>query len=125
MGSWTYFGFCEKFGCGHPSQARAQTTRPPVLMARPNFELRTGCEVMKGELTPDRRHASGVTYVDESGATIFQPANVVVLTAYALENVRLMLLSGIGRPYDPTTGTGVVGKNYAYQITSSVNVFYD
>src|SRR5258706_2426461 len=36
-----------------------------------------------------------------------------------------MLLSGIGRPYDPTTGTGVVGKNYAYQITSSVNVFYD
>src|SRR3546814_8554580 len=28
-------------------------------------------------------------------------------------------------PYDPATGKGVVGKNYAYQITSSVNVFYD
>ena len=36
-----------------------------------------------------------------------------------------MLLSGIGKPYDPATGAGHVGKNYAYQITSSVNVFYD
>jgi gluconate 2-dehydrogenase alpha chain len=125
MGPCTYCGFCEKFGCGNDSKASPQTTILPVLMARPNFELRTGCEVMKVELTPDRRHASGVTYIDESGARAFQPANVVVLTAYALENVRLMLLSGIGRPYDPAAGTGVVGKNYAYQITSSVNVFYD
>jgi gluconate 2-dehydrogenase alpha chain len=39
--------------------------------------------------------------------------------------VRLLLLSGIGKPYDPATGEGVVGKNYAYQITSSVNVFFD
>jgi gluconate 2-dehydrogenase alpha chain len=48
-----------------------------------------------------------------------------VLSAYILANVRLLLLSGIGKPYDPQTGEGVVGKNYAYQITSSVNVFYD
>ena len=39
--------------------------------------------------------------------------------------MRLLLLSGIGKPYDPATGEGVVGKNYAYQITSSVNVFFD
>jgi gluconate 2-dehydrogenase alpha chain len=37
----------------------------------------------------------------------------------------LMLLSGIGRRYDPQTNTGVVGRNYAYQITSSVDVFVD
>jgi gluconate 2-dehydrogenase alpha chain len=36
-----------------------------------------------------------------------------------------MLLSGIGRPYDPATGTGAIGRNYCYQIISSVNVFYD
>jgi choline dehydrogenase-like flavoprotein len=40
-------------------------------------------------------------------------------------NVRLMLLSGIGQPYDVNTGQGVVGKNYAYQIVSSVDVFFD
>jgi len=33
------------------------------------------------------------------------------------------LLSKIGQPYDPVTNTGVVGRNYAYQITSAVDVF--
>ncbi|NNM77802.1 GMC family oxidoreductase [Sphingomonas sp. ID1715] len=121
----TYCGFCEKFGCGNDSKASPQTTILPVLMARPNFELRTHCEVVKVELTPDRKHATGVAYVDESRATVFQPANIVVLSAFPLENVRLMLLSGIGKPYDPASGTGTVGRNYSYQITSSVNVFYD
>jgi gluconate 2-dehydrogenase alpha chain len=37
----------------------------------------------------------------------------------------MLLLSGIGTPYDPASGKGVVGRNYAYQTTSVVNVFYD
>jgi gluconate 2-dehydrogenase alpha chain len=37
----------------------------------------------------------------------------------------MLLLSGIGKPYDPKTGAGVVGRNYAYQTMSSVQVFYD
>jgi gluconate 2-dehydrogenase alpha chain len=125
MAPCTYCGFCEKFGCGNDSKASPQTTILPVLMARPNFELRTHCEVMKVALTADRRHATGVTYVDENGDAQFQPASIVILSAFMLENVRLMLLSGIGTPYDPRTGTGTVGRNYAYQITSSVNVFFD
>ena len=36
-----------------------------------------------------------------------------------------MLLSGIGKPYDPVSGTGVVGRNYAYQTTSGVNLFFE
>ena len=121
----TYCGFCEKFGCGNYSKASPQTTILPVLLARPNFTLRTGCEVVKVELTQDGKHATGVTYRDETGAPAFQAAGVVVLSAFILENVRLMLLSGIGKPYDPRTGEGVIGRNYAYQVTSSVNVFYD
>ena len=66
-----------------------------------------------------------VTYVDASGKEYEQPADLILLTAYILHNVRLLLLSGIGKPYDPVTGQGVIGKNYAYQITSSVNVFYE
>jgi gluconate 2-dehydrogenase alpha chain len=38
--------------------------------------------------------------------------------------VHLLLTSGIGTPYDPATGKGTLGKNYAYQIVSSVDVFY-
>ncbi|HEX4293241.1 MAG TPA: GMC family oxidoreductase [Rhizomicrobium sp.] len=125
LGACTYCGFCEKFGCGNYSKASPQTTILPILMRRPNFTLKTNCEVLKVELDSAKERATGVTYIDENGATQFQPAELVVLTAYILHNVRLLLTSGIGRPYDPKTGTGVIGKNYAYQITSSVNAFYD
>jgi gluconate 2-dehydrogenase alpha chain len=36
----------------------------------------------------------------------------------------LLLLDNIGKPYDPKTNTGVVGKNFCYQTNSSVNVFF-
>ncbi|MEI9887122.1 MAG: GMC family oxidoreductase [Rhizomicrobium sp.] len=124
LGQCTYCGFCEKFGCGNYSKATAQTTILPYLMAKPNFTLRTESEVLKIETTPDGKRATGVTYVDSTGKEFFQPAEIVVLSAYVLHNVRLLLLSKIGRPYDPKTGEGVVGKNYAYQITSSANVFF-
>ncbi len=125
MGACTYCGFCEKFGCGNYSKASPQTTVLPYLMTKPNFTLKTECEVLKVELTPDRKRATGVTYVNSAGEEFFQPAEMVILSAYVLQNVRLMLLSGIGRPYDPRTGDGVVGKNYAYQTMSSVNAFFD
>ena len=39
--------------------------------------------------------------------------------------MRLLLLSGIGKPYDPKTGEGVVGKNYSYQTMSIVKGFFE
>ncbi len=125
LGACTYCGFCEKFGCGNYSKASPQTTILPYLMRKSNFTLKTECEVLRVELTPDRKRATGVTYVNSAGEEFFQPAEMVILSAYILQNVRLMLLSGIGKPYDPKTGEGVVGKNYAYQTMSSVNVFFD
>jgi gluconate 2-dehydrogenase alpha chain len=125
LGECTYCGFCEKFGCGNYSKASPQTTILPYLMQKPNFTLRTECEVLKVELSGDRKHATGVTYVNSDGQQFYQPANMVILSAYILHNVRLLLLSGIGAPYDPATGQGVVGRNYAYQTMSSVDVFFD
>ena len=125
LGKCTYCGFCEKFGCGNYSKASPQTTVLPYLIRKPNFELRTESEVLKIELTPDKKQATGVTYVNSAGEEFFQPAEIVFVGAYVLHNVRLLLLSGIGQPYDPKTGEGVVGKNYAYQTMSSVNVFFD
>ncbi len=125
MGPCTYCGFCEKYGCGNYSKATAQTTILPVLMKKPNFTLKTETEVLKINLAPDGKTATGVTYIDPSGATFEQPADMVILASYITNNVRMLLLSGIGKPYDPNTGEGIIGKNYAYQITSSVNVFYD
>jgi gluconate 2-dehydrogenase alpha chain len=121
----TYCGFCEKYGCGNYSKSSPQTTILPVLMRKENFELRTGCEVLHVNRDGSGKRATGVTYVDMQGNEYEQPAQLVILCAFALHNVRLMLLSGIGKPYDPATGEGVVGRNYAYQIVSGVDVFFD
>ncbi|HEX3677633.1 MAG TPA: GMC oxidoreductase, partial [Sphingomicrobium sp.] len=77
------------------------------------------------EKSADGKQATGVTYIDSSGTEYFQPANIVILTAYQFHNVHLMLVSGIGQAYDPGTGNGVIGKNYCYQTVSSVDLFFD
>lgn len=125
MGACTYCGYCEWFGCGNYSKASPQSTILPVLLKNPNFSYKTGCDVTRVLLDGSRKRATGVTYVDPNGKTFEQPAEMVILCAFAQHNVHLLLLSGIGKPYDPKAGTGVVGRNYAYQITSSVNVFTD
>ncbi len=121
----SYCGHCEWFACGNYSKASPQTTILPVLMKRPNFECRSECEVTQINLDPTGKKATGVTYVDTSGKEWFQPADLVILSAFQLFNIRLLLLSGIGTPYDPKTGTGVIGRNFSYQATSSVEGFYD
>jgi gluconate 2-dehydrogenase alpha chain len=121
----TFCGFCEWFGCGNYSKASPQTTILPVLARRPNFEARTLCEVTKINLDSTGKRATGVTYVDVEGEEWEQPADLVLLCAFQMFNVRLLLLSGIGKPYDPSTGQGVIGRNFSYQVTSSVQAFFD
>jgi len=97
----------------------------PVLMKNPNYELRTLCNVVKINLDSEKKRAVSVTYVDSRGREFEQPADLILLTSYVLNNTRLMLLSGIGKPYDPASNTGVVGRNYAYQTPSSVTCFFE
>jgi gluconate 2-dehydrogenase alpha chain len=125
IGPCTYCGFCEWFGCGNYSKASPQTTILPALIRRPNFEARTQCEVSKINLDKSGKRATGVTYVDTSGNEWEQPADLVLLCAFQLFNVHLLLHSGIGKPYDPRAGEGVIGRNYSYQVTSSVDAFFD
>ncbi len=47
-----------------------------------------------------------------------------MLSAFQMHNVRLLLLSGIGVPYDPSSGEGIVGKNYAYQMLSQTAAYF-
>lgn len=122
LGACSYCGFCERFGCGNYAKASPQTTLMPLLRRRPNFSLRTECLVLAINHDGAGKKARGVTYKDASGEDFFQPAGIVLLAAYTFENIRLLLLSGIGAPYDPASGRGVVGRNYSYQTTSSVQL---
>lgn len=120
-----FCGFCERYGCEHFAKSSPQTVLLPVLLQDRNFTLRTQAQVLRINLDKDRRRAVSVSYVDGAGREFEQPANLIIVGMFALNNVRLLLLSGIGQPYDAATGKGVVGRNYAYQTTSGVQVFYD
>jgi gluconate 2-dehydrogenase alpha chain len=69
-----------------------------------NFEARTNCEVTRINLEGSGKRATGVTFVDSSGAEWEQTADLVLLCAFQLFNVQLLLLSGIGQAYDPRSG---------------------
>jgi gluconate 2-dehydrogenase alpha chain len=122
LNTCTFCGFCERFGCEHFAKASPQTALLPVLLADKRFTLRTGCQVTR--INWSGRAARSVSYVDDAGREFEQPAKLVIVGLYALNNVRMLLLSKIGAPYDPGTGRGVVGRNYAYQTTSGASVFY-
>ncbi|MGB6537439.1 MAG: GMC family oxidoreductase [Xanthobacteraceae bacterium] len=125
LGQCTYCGFCEWFGCANYSKASPQTTILPVLLRKSNFEARTECEVTRINLDRSGKRATGVTYVDSSGSEIEQPADLVLLCAFSLFNVQLLLLSGIGKPYDPNTGAGQIGRNFTHQTVSGALGFFD
>ena len=125
LGQCTFCGFCEWFGCANYSKATPQTTILPVLMRKSNFEARTNSEVMRINLDSTGKRATGVTYVDTSGEEFEQPADIVLLCAFQLFNVQLLLISGIGTPYDPQTGQGQIGRNYSHQTVSGAIGFFD
>jgi gluconate 2-dehydrogenase alpha chain len=125
LGQCTYCGFCEWFGCANYSKASPQTTILPALLRKPNFEARTDCEVTRINLDRSGKRATGVTFVDTSGEEFFQPADLVLLCAFQLFNVQLLLLSGIGQPYDPNTGQGQIGRNFTHQTVSGAIGFFD
>jgi gluconate 2-dehydrogenase alpha chain len=120
-----FCGFCERYACEHFAKSSPQTILLPVLLKDKNFTLRTQAQVLRINLSKDRKHATGVTYIDAAGREFEQPAKLIIVGSFALNNVRMMLLSGIGQPYDPTSGTGNVGRNYSYQTMSTVQVFFD
>ena len=125
LGPCKYCGYCERFGCLNYSKASPQTCVLDALKRKPNFEYRVNAEVLRIEKAPDGKTATGVTYYNEAaGEEVFQPADLVLVCAYSLHNVHLLLLSQIGTAYDPATGEGVVGRNYAYQMTGGTSLFF-
>ena len=125
LNTCVFCGFCERFACEHYAKSSPQTVILPVLLKNPNFELRTGCQVQRINLDSTGKKATGVSYIDAAGREFEQPASLVISALFSFNNVRMLLLSGIGAPFDPATNKGVVGRNYAYQTMSSAQAFLD
>lgn len=107
-----YCSFCMMYGCDFGAKSDPVATVLATAKKTGSFELRTNAYARR--ITHKNGKATGVLYVDmRTGIEYEQPADVVILAGYTITNTRLMLLSEIGKPYDPTTGTGVIGKNTA------------
>lgn len=124
----TYCGFCERFGCMIGAKAQPTNILIPVLSRHNNVAIRTGATVRRivHESRGSIGHARGVTYLDANGGEVFQPAELLVLASWTLNNTRLLLLSDIGEPYDPATGRGSLGANLTHQVSfSAATTFLD
>lgn len=125
LGVCNYCGFCERFGCFTYSKGSPQSCVHPALKPYRNIEVRTQSQVLRVNTDSTGTRATGVTYIDANGQEVEQPADLVVLSAFQLHNVRLLLLSKIGKPYDPVSGEGVVGRNYAYQMNGGISLYFN
>jgi gluconate 2-dehydrogenase alpha chain len=125
LGECLHGGFCSSHVCANGAKATPLNTVIPALLKHANFELRPLANVTRVNLDSEKKRAVGVTYVDAQGREVEQPAELVILASYTFNNTRLMLLSGIGKPYDPVSNRGVVGRNYSYQTGGKVSLFFE
>jgi gluconate 2-dehydrogenase alpha chain len=113
-----YCGYCERYGCMIGAKAQPSTLLLPLLQKKKSVSIRTGTWVTRIVQTRGgvRAPVAGVQYVDSSGGECFQPADLVFLASWTLSNTRLLLLSGIGTPYEPVTQKGTLGRNLTHQL---------
>ena len=99
-----YCGFCRDFPCHVNAKASTHVTSIPRALATGNLEIRPFARAFRIERGADGRVA-GVSYFDADGQAREVRAQLVVLACYALENTRLLLVSGIN-------DNGEVGKHF-------------
>lgn len=118
-----YCGFCERFACEYDAKASPTNTVIPVAEKTGNCEIRCNSNVL--EILKKGNKVTGVRYINTLTLEEFiQPADIVVLSSYVMNNAKLLMLAKIGKQYDPVTGKGTLGKNYCYQITPGTTGFF-
>jgi len=119
-----YCAFCERFACEYDSKAQPTNTFIPTAEKTGKCEIRCHANVV--EILHKDGRATGLRYVDTlTREEYIQPAEVVVLSSYVLNNAKLLMISRIGEMYNPETGRGTLGKGYCYQITPGATLFFD
>ena len=116
--------WCVGFACEVNAKCGTQNTVIPGALATGLCELRTDCMVREVQVD-DRGRARGVVYYDADGRYCEQPADVVVVSAAAVESARLLLNSrsklfpnGLGNRFD-WVGRNLQGHTY----TGAVGLF--
>ncbi len=126
LGACEYCGHCNRTACEANAKASPNVNIVPVLRTEPKFELRTRAFVTRLNYDKDAKRITSVLYTDmKTGEEYEQPASLVILSSFVFGNTQQFLLAGIGEPYDPRNGKGVVGKNYCYQFEAGGEAFFE
>jgi choline dehydrogenase-like flavoprotein len=121
---------CVGFACPVNAKCGTHNTVIPLAIKTGNCELRTNCQVAEIVLD-DKGRAKGINYFDEKDKGHFQPADVVVVSAAAIETARLLLNSknklfpnGAGNNFD-WVGRNLQGHAYTGALGLMDNEVYD
>ena len=110
-----YCGWCGA-KCNYPCEVGAKSsshvTTIPAAVNSGKFDMRLESYVYRID-TDSSGKATGIRYYDSLGQVHVQPAKVVFNGMWGFNIVRLMLLSGMGTPYDPVNHTGSLGRGLA------------
>jgi gluconate 2-dehydrogenase alpha chain len=100
--------------CNYPCEVGAKGSSHvasiPAAQATGKFDMRLNAYVFRIDLDESGKKATGVRYYDYEGKVHVQPAKVVFNGIWGYNIIRLMLLSGAGKPYDAVNATGTVGR---------------
>ncbi len=122
--------WCVGFACEVDAKNGTQNTVIPTAIATGNCELRERSMVSR-IVTDDRGHATGVDYYDSDDRLQHQPADLIVVSACAIESARLLLNSksrlfpnGLGNRYDQV-GRNLQGHAYTGAFGAFDSNVYD
>ncbi|MBT4257202.1 MAG: GMC family oxidoreductase, partial [Gammaproteobacteria bacterium] len=120
-----YHGFCNKGGCHVQAKSSTAFNVIPKAVDTGNLDVVTFARVTELVTDYDGK-LTGVEYI-KGNEVFFQPADVVLLSSYAYENVRLLLLSkSKAFPNGLSNNAGQVGRHYlSHHQGSPVTALFD
>ena len=106
--------------CNYPCEVGAKgsshVTTVPAAIASGKFDMRLDSYIFRID-TDSSGKATGVRYYDFWAMCMFSQQKLFLTGIWGFNLVRLMLLSGIGNPYDPVAHTGSLGRGLANGYT--------
>jgi gluconate 2-dehydrogenase alpha chain len=114
-----YDGWCAEpcnFVCEVGAKSNTAFRTVPAAISSGNLTINLNSFVFRLDVDPSSGLVSGARYYDSQGNVHVQPAKVFYNGIWGYNIVRLMLLSGIGNPYDPSTVTGSLGRGTEYGV---------
>jgi gluconate 2-dehydrogenase alpha chain len=121
----TYCGFCQAFGCHVAAKGSILVTKLPEADATGNFKLVTGAMAYRVNSDNSGR-ATGVSYYGPGGSDNTVEADLVILTTFIYDNVRLLLLSKTDKfPNGLANTSGELGKHLMAHMMPNVFAKFD